>query len=334
MRWRLDLGEILDGIEVSIVTPMYNEDACVREFVTRVSEVMLRQNKLFEIIAVSDGSTDSTEDILRELGTEGHNLRAIMLSRNIGQWAAITAGLRNSRGRYVVVMDSDLQHLPEEIPLLIEEIRCGYDLVSGSRSKRNDGFFSRVIPSKIANWLLRITTKCPVRDIGGFKCLRGEIARNMSLRAGQHRLLPALVYLMGGSVSEVTVSAPPRHAGNSSYGLRRTMDVLLDIIMLWFESSAKSRPLYLFGRLAFWMAALTAATFIWLLYDDIVNMDPMTKRPAFYVAIALGVLSFHVLSVGLILEVSSTMQNRLTKQSTYRIREIVEPQSPSEGVEI
>ena len=146
-------------------------------------------------------------------------------------------------------------------------------------------------------------------------------------------MLPALVYLMGGSVSEVAVSAPPRQVGSSNYGLRRTMDVLLDIIMLWFESSAKSRPLYLFGRIAFWMAALTAATFIWLLYDDIVNMDPMSKRPAFYVAIATGILSFHILSVGLILEVLSTTQNRLAKRNTYRIREIVGPQVSSEGVD-
>jgi glycosyltransferase involved in cell wall biosynthesis len=321
------MNEILSdkdkGIDVSIVAPMYNEELCAHEFVRRVSATMDGMNLRYEIIAVNDGSTDDTETILRRLCGEFARLRAVMLSRNSGQSAAIAAGFQSSRGCYVVVMDSDLQNVPEEIPLLFNEIMQGYDLVSGSRVVRTESFLRRLGPSKVANWLLRATTKCPIRDMGGFKCLRGDIARNLHLRAGQHRLLPALVYLMGGSVSEVMVSAPQRFAGTSHYGLRRTMDVSLDILMLWFESSGKSRPLYLFGRLAFWLAILTTMVLAWLLYDDLINHDPITRRPAFYASIGSGLLSIHVLSIGLILEVLSITQNRLTNREAYRIREIV-----------
>jgi glycosyltransferase involved in cell wall biosynthesis len=322
-RWNEILNQDKNHIEVSIVAPMYNEELCAEEFIERVKATMNGMDLRYEIIAVSDGSTDDTEIILRELCKNVSTLRAVILSRNSGQSAAITAGLKSSRGRYVVVMDTDLQHLPEEIPLLVNEIKQGYDLVSGARGARKEAFFARVGPSKIANWLLRATTKCPTRDMGGFKCLRGDIARNLTLRAGQHRLLPALVYLIGGSVSEVPISAPLRLAGNSNYGLRRTMDVLLDILMLWFEASGKSRPLYLFGRIAFWMATITTVVLAWLLFDDIVNDDPITDRPAFYASIGSGLLAFHVLSVGLILEVLSTTKNHITKRDTYRIREII-----------
>ncbi|MBI07688.1 MAG: family 2 glycosyl transferase [Rhodospirillaceae bacterium] len=320
-----------NGIDISIVAPMYNEELCVKEFVHRVCAAMRSLDLRYEIIAVNDGSTDGTEAILRQLCVEFANLQAVMLSRNSGQSAAISAGFQSSHGRYVVVMDSDLQQLPEEIPLLINEIMQGYDLVSGLREVRSESFLRRVVPSKVANWLLRVTTKCPVGDMGGFKCLRGDIARNLYLRAGQHRLLPALIYLMGGSVSEVTVSAPKRFAGTSNYGIRRTIDVLLDILMLWFESSGKSRPLYLFGRIALWTAILTIMVLAWLLYDDLINHDPITSRPAFYASIGSGLLSIHVLSIGLILEVLSVTQNRLTKLQAYRIREIIGSEDSADG---
>src|SRR5690606_21541125 len=167
------------------------EELCVREFFHRLYDALAAMGETFEIIIVDDGSTDHTPRLLQELRGVFPELRPLRLSRNCGQWAAVYAGLQLSRGEYVVVMDGDLQNLPEEIPLLISCIRKGYDLVSGMRVRRTESFLRRRLPSRIANWLLRATTGCAVRDMGGFKCLRGSIARSLRLRAGQHRLLPA-----------------------------------------------------------------------------------------------------------------------------------------------
>lgn len=310
-------------IEITVVTPMHNEELCVAEWYRRLKATLDGMGDSYEIVPVSDGSTDRTNEMLRELAANDSHIRAIFLSRNIGQWAATAAGFRQSRGRWVIIMDADLQHEPEEIPRLVAESRKGFDLVSGSRGKRHEGAL-RQIPSWIANALMRITTKCPIRDMGGFKCLRGDVARKLRLRAGQHRLLPALLYLQGGAVSEVIVKAPLRFAGKSHYGLSRSIDVLFDIIMLWLESANKSRPLYLFGRLSLLSFLVAVGAMLWLMFDKAAFGEPISSRPPFYIALLMLGLSFGMLALGFILEMTSDLLNRLSDRDPYMIREIVD----------
>jgi glycosyltransferase involved in cell wall biosynthesis len=308
------------AVEISVVAPMNNEELCAREFCLRVDAVLKTLTDSYEIVVVDDGSTDRTAEILDELTRQIPELRPVPLTRNCGQWAAAYAGIQHSVGQYVVVMDSDLQHLPEEIPLLIQEIRQGYDLVSGTRGKRKENMLSRRLPSLAANYLMRATTGCQIRDMGGFKCLRGDIARELRLRAGQHRLLPALVHLMGGSLSEVIVSAPPRFAGRSHYGFARSLDVLFDIVMLWFQSSFKSRPLYLFGRVSLWLFTFGSAVLGWLLYEKFARGIDMGNRPPFLATIVIFLASMGFMSVGFVLEILSDTLNALTGRKPYRIR--------------
>jgi len=308
-------------IDISIVTPMHNEELCVREFCARVIAVLQSLGRPFEVIAVSDGSTDNTESRLRELADEYAPLRPIFLQRNVGQCQAMYAGLQHSRGKVVVVMDADLQHAPEEIPLLIREIDKGFDLVSGSRVKRSESLLARRFPSSVANWLLRATTGCDIRDMGGFKCMRGEIARSLHLRAGQHRLLPAIVHLQGGSLSEVSVSAPPRLAGRSHYGLARSLDVFFDILMLWFQASFKSRPLYMFGRLSLALMVLAGMMFSWLLYDKLAAGEHMAQRPHFFAMLVIFIASLGFMAIGFILEILSNVLQVVADTKPYRVRE-------------
>lgn len=299
---------------------MNNEELCAREFCTRVDAALKPLTNAYEIIVVDDGSTDQTSAILEELAASNPHLRPLTLTRNCGQWAAVYAGLQATSGRYVVVMDSDLQNLPEDIPRLIEEIEKGYDLVSATRLHRSENYLIRRIPSMVANYLLRTTTGCQVRDMGGFKCLRGDIARELRLRAGQHRLLPALVYLLGGSIGEIEVQCPPRFAGTSHYGFARLLDVFFDIIMLWFQSSFKSRPLYLFGRVSLWLAGSGTAILGWLLYEKFGLGVDMGSRPPFIATVVIFLASLGFMSVGFILELLSDTLNALTNRKPYRIR--------------
>ncbi len=314
----------VDPTEISVVAPMRNEELCAREFVRRVDIVLECLGRTAEIVVVSDGSTDRTESILRELSAEYPRLRCIFLSRNVGQANALAAGIQHSRGDFVIIMDADLQNLPEDIPALVSEMDKGFALVSASRQGRPESAFIRLIPSRIANWLLRRVSGCSIRDMGGYKCIRGDIARSLRLRPGQHRLLPALVHLRGGRTGEIFVQAGPRFAGKSHYGISRSFDVLFDILMLWFQASYKSRPLYLFGRIGLLLLAFDCLIMPWLLYEKFVHGVDMGTRPPFLVAIMFALAGLFMFIAGFILELVSDTLNTTAGVDPFIVRETVE----------
>ncbi|HBR05876.1 MAG TPA: glycosyltransferase, partial [Desulfovibrio sp.] len=242
---------------------------------------------------------------------------------NRGQCTAIYAGLQHTRGRYVVIMDGDLQHPPEELPALLEKAREGFDMVKGARVNRSESLVLRRIPSRIANYLLRAVSRCEVKDMGGLSLLKGDLARSLALREGQHRLLPALVYNLGGSVAEVPTSAPPRFAGKSHYGIGRSVDVLFDIVLLWFQNSFKQRPVYLFGRIALFLFLAASLVMVWLLYEKFFFGEHMGSRPPFLGAVLFYLASLGFLSTGFILEVLSNVLAAQSGAKPYQVREIV-----------
>ena len=306
---------------ISVVTPMHNEEACVEEFVRRTDAALAAMGRSYEIIVVSDGSTDRTEELVRRLHGQHPSLRGVFLARNGGQCTALYAGIQESRGDVVVVMDGDLQHLPEEIHLLVERMDDGTALVSGSRTGRTESLVLRRLPSRLANAMLRRVSGCPIRDMGGFKAIRGDVARALRLRPGHHRLLPALVWMRGGSVAEVFVSAPPRFAGQSHYGLGRSMDVLFDVVMLWFQGATRSRPMYLFGRVGLVVLSLDALVGAWLLWEKLYRGEPLTERPMFFVVVMLFLAALFMLAMGFVLELLSDVVNGIGNGRPYVVRE-------------
>ena len=306
---------------ISVVTPMHNEEACVEEFVRRTDAALTAMGRSYEIIVVSDGSTDRTEELVRKLRGQHPSLRGVFLARNGGQCTALYAGIQESRGDLVVVMDGDLQHLPEEIHLLVDRMDDGTALVSGSRTGRTESLVLRRLPSRLANAMLRRVSGCPIRDMGGFKAIRGDVARALRLRPGHHRLLPALVWMRGGSVAEVFVSAPPRFAGQSHYGLGRSMDVLFDVVMLWFQGATRSRPMYLFGRVGLVVLALDALAGAWLLWEKLYRGEPLTERPMFFVVVMLFLAALFMLAMGFVLELLSDAVNGIGNGRPYVVRE-------------
>lgn len=313
------------NIKISVISPMHNEESCAEEFVSRVDKVLnefVKSTEQYEIVVVDDGSTDNTLQILKKLTSKFINLRAIELTRNSGQSIALYAGLQESNGDYVICMDSDLQNLPEEIPLFINKIEEGYTMVSGIRKKRKESFMFRLIPSLIANYLLRITTGCSVKDMGGYKCIKGDVARKLKLRPGQHRFLPALVWVMGGTIAEIDVSFPPRKKGKSHYGLSRTFDVFLDIILFWFERSCNARPIYFFGRISFLFFIISFTMFGWACFEKFVHNINMGSRPLFILSLVGVAFSFAFISIGFVLELLSDVYNTTRDIKPYMIDNI------------
>ncbi len=308
-------------IEISVVAPMYNEELCVTEFVRRTVAAMRALGRPFEVVAVSDGSTDATDTLLRHAALEYPELCAVFLSRNVGQCSALYAGIQASRGRVVVVTDGDLQHRPEDIHLLVTRLSEGFVLVSGARMGRSESLWTKRIPSRIANWLLRRMTGCEVRDMGGFKALDGTVARSLRLRPGYHRLLPALVHMRGGATSELAIEAQPRFAGQSHYGLSRSIDVIFDILMLGFQSSFKARPLYLFGRIGIVLLIIDVVVMSWLLWEKFVHDVDMGTRPPFLVAIMFFITALFTLAIGFVLELLSDANNAINDTKPYIVRD-------------
>jgi len=306
--------------DVSVVAPMHNEEACVEEFVRRTDAALRATGRTYEIVVASDGSTDRTNELLEELSERHPALRAVLLARCSGQCNALDAAIQETYGDVVVVMDGDLQHAPEEIHLLLAEMDRGAAMASGCRFGRSESLLVRRIPSRLANWMLRSVSGCPVRDMGGFKAMRGDLARSLRLRAGQHRLLPALVWMRGGSVAEVPVSAPPRFAGTSHYGIGRSVDVLFDVVLLWFQSSFKSRPIYLFGRIGLLLLAATTLAGGWLLYDRLTTGHALTERPMFFVTIVLFLAALFTIVSGFVLELLSDGVNAVNGARPYVVQ--------------
>jgi glycosyltransferase involved in cell wall biosynthesis len=236
---------------VSIVAPVFNEAATLREFVDRVINATraLEPRYMFEFVLVDDGSVDGSLTLAKSLVVSEPRLRVVELRRNFGQTAALQAGLAAARGQIVVSMDSDLQHFPEDLPLFLESIEHGHDLVCGWRHDRQEGIVRRW-PSQAANSFIRAVSGLSIHDVGTtYRAYRADLVKQLHLLGEQHRFVPVLASLAGARVTEVKIRNIERPAGQSNYGLGRTVNVFLDILYLYFTRYYFTRPLKAFGKI-------------------------------------------------------------------------------------
>jgi len=236
---------------VSVVAPAYNEASTLEEFITRLSAAAAAFPRYtFEFVVVDDGSTDATLETAKRLIAREPRLRVVELRRNFGQTAALQAGLTAARGEIVVSMDSDLQHFPEDLKLFFDKIDEGYDLVCGWRHQRQEGIVRRW-PSRAANAIIRVVSGLRVHDVGTtYRAYRADLVQQLQLLGEQHRFVPVLAALIGARVTEVPIQNIERPSGQSNYGLGRTINVLLDIMYLYFARFYFARPLKAFGKIA------------------------------------------------------------------------------------
>src|SRR5687767_2521045 len=208
------------GPEISVVVPMRNESPNVAELYKQLTGAMTRVGRPYEILAIDDGSTDDTFELLARLQEEDPRLRVIRFRRNFGQTAAFAAGFAHARGRYVVTSDGDLQNDPADIPGMIQLLEQGHDIVAGWRKDRKDPFLNRRLPSTIANWVISYATGVKLHDYGcSLKAFRAEVVKPMKLYGEMHRFLPAIASEQGVAIAEKVVNHRARRHGKSNYGI-------------------------------------------------------------------------------------------------------------------
>jgi glycosyltransferase involved in cell wall biosynthesis len=249
----------MDAPAVSVVVPVYNEEASVEPLVARTTGVLGEAGVPFELILVDDGSTDASVERVRALMAAHPQLRLIRLRRNSGQTVAMEVGFKAARGRVVVSMDGDLQNEPADIPRLVAMIDEGYDVVCGWRKNRHDKLWTRKVPSRVANWLIARLTGIPVHDNGcSLKAYRKTVLDRVHLYAEQHRFIPARAGMVGARIGEIVVTHHPRLHGQSKYGLSRIWKVFLDLFVIKMLTGFAGRPLWWFTLLSIPFAVLAA----------------------------------------------------------------------------
>jgi len=245
-------------MDLSVVVPVYNEEESVKFLYEEVTKALLRLNRPYEILLVDDGSKDNTFMNALSLAQADPRLKIVRLKRNYGQTTALHAGFQTAKGKVIVTMDGDLQNDPDDIPLMLNKMEEGFDIVLGWRHERKDFFISRKLPSKVANWLIRKVTGIPVKDNGcAIRAYRTEIIKNFPMYSEMHRLMPVITALVGAKFAQIKVKHHPRKFGQSKYGLSRIYKVLLDLVALKTIFSFFYIPLFGFGFLALAMGLVS-----------------------------------------------------------------------------
>jgi len=220
---------------LSVVVPIYNEVDSIPHLVESIATILRSYQINYEIICVDDGSKDGSTEVLTNLAKNRDDLKAVILRRNYGQTPAMAAGFNYATGQVIVTLDGDLQNDPNDIPLLLAKLEEGYDLVSGWRKNRQDDRVKRLLPSKIANWLIAKVTGVKLHDYGcSLKAYRAELVADMNLYGELHRFLPALAFIEGAKITEIPVNHHARRFGQSKYGLGRTIRVIMDLFTVFF----------------------------------------------------------------------------------------------------
>jgi glycosyltransferase involved in cell wall biosynthesis len=313
------------NIDCSIVIPIYNEVPVVNELHDRLIKTMNKTGLSYELIFIDDGSTDGTLESLKSIADNDNKVVLIELRRNFGKAAALAAGFDTAKGRIIVSMDGDLQHLPEDIPSFIEKIEAGYDVVNGWRKRRVDNVITRKIPSRIANWLASKASGVDIRDFGGgFKAYKREVLEGLNLYGEMHRFIPALVAQQGAKMIEVPIPNIPRPYGKSKYGISRAFRVAFDLITLRFLLGYITRPLHFFGRVASFCILAAFLMSAYILYDRFVYNVPIfvAHAPLAGFAAVLLLVGLIFVATGLIGEMISRVYFETTNKKAYAVRKI------------
>jgi glycosyltransferase involved in cell wall biosynthesis len=317
-----------NSLDVSVVIPVFNEEANVGELHRRLTTV-LGDNA--EFIFVDDGSSDRTYERLEDIARADGRVRLIRFRRNFGQTAALSAGIDHARGRIIVPMDGDLQNDPKDIPRLLAKLEEGYDVVSGWRVNRKDSFQKR-LPSVVANRLISWISGVPLHDYGcSLKAYRRDVVKDVKLYGEMHRFVPIYASWQGARVTELPVDHHARTAGKSKYGIERTAKVILDLIVVKFLASYATKPIYVFGGfglVAFLMAFFAFALMIFFKLAPVDSLAPATdlhrdfiETPLPLVVVMLLLVGCLSLLLGLVAELTVRTYYESQGKRTYLIRE-------------
>jgi len=311
-------------VELSVVVPLLDEQGNLRPLYEQIKEALEGRYE-YEIIFVDDGSTDDSFEILRAFHDSDQRVRVLRFRRNFGQTAALSAGFEHARGQVIVAMDADLQNDPADIPMLMAKLNEGYDVVSGWRKKRHDNAVTRLLPSKMANWLISKITGVELHDYGcTLKVYRREVLAETKLYGEMHRFIPALASWSGARIAECVVNHRARTAGVAKYGLGRTWKVILDLITVKFLGSFSTKPIYIFGGLG-GLTALFGLLFGLVVISQKLNSGTdMSGNPLLLLSAVLMITTVQFILMGLLAELLVRTYHESQNRPTYVIKEILE----------
>ena len=314
------------GPEVSVVVPLLNEQDNISPLYEQITQT-LTEGHNYEIIFVDDGSSDDSFNILSRFQKADDKVRVIRFRKNFGQTAAMAAGFAHARGNIIVALDADLQNDPADIPKMIDKLHEGFDVVSGWRKKRHDNAVTRLIPSKIANWLIAKITRVKLHDFGcTLKVYRREVLAETKLYGEMHRFIPALASWNGASIAEMVVNHRPRTAGTAKYGLGRTLKVVLDLITVKFLGSFSTKPIYIFGGLGLITGFASVVSGLAVLYQKFISAThvAMNRNPFLILTAMLFTATIQFILMGLLAELLVRTYHESQNRPTYVIKEILE----------
>jgi glycosyltransferase involved in cell wall biosynthesis len=310
---------------LSVIVLVYNELESIAPMHEELMGVLEGLDISYEVLYVDDGSRDGSTERLGQLAARDRHVRVVSFRRNFGQTAAVQAGIDHSRGEILLFMDGDMQNDPHDIPRLMEKIDEGYDVVSGWRKDRQDDAV-RVLPSRVANWIIARVTGVRLNDFGcTLKAYQREVIQDVKLYGEMHRFIPVYASWVGARITELTVNHRPRRYGHSKYSLARTSRVLLDLITVKLLGSYSTKPIYFFGFAAFglWALALVFAAIV--IIQKILPPYPYAhNNPLLLLAVFLAIVGVQFILMGLLAELSIRTYHESQAKTTYVVREVIE----------
>ncbi len=311
----------------SIVVPFHNEEENVTVLYARLKQVMEQVSESFVMVLVDDGSRGRTYKLLEEIAAVNSRVLVVKLRRNFGQTSALAAGFDHASGEFIIAMDGDLQHDPNDIPAFVEKLNEGYEVVSGWRKERIDSFVMRRIPSRCANWLMAKLSGVDIHDFGTtFKAYRRDVIQSIPLYGEMHRFIPALASWYGASICEIPIRNINREAGKSHYGIGRTFRVFFDLLTIRFLLHYMSRPLHFFGGIG--MLALMGGSMMGVVLLAMKIMNPAMSMmhhhgPLFVFGSVMIVAGIHLLAIGLLGELQVRHYYTSQHPASYTVDRLV-----------
>ena len=319
------------GIEISVFLPVYNEQDNIEQLNLRLTEALVGLGRSYEVIYVDDGSNDQSLARLREIAADDAHVRVVSLRRNYGQTAAMSAGIDHARGQILIPMDADLQNDPADISRLLDKLDEGYDVVSGWRKDRKDRWLTRLVPSRLANRLVAKLSGVDLHDFGcSLKAYRRDALTGVKLYGEMHRFIPIYAGWAGARVTEIPVAHHPRAAGESKYGLSRTIKVIFDLITIKFLSTFHTKPLYLFGTAGLVCLAISFVSFAFSLYYRFVEGVHLNRMPLATLSMIMFAMGVQFIFMGLLAEMIVRTYHESQDKPTYLIRERINIEDESD----
>ena len=305
---------------LSIVIPVYNEKENIKDLYNEISPVLLNMNMGSEIIFVDDGSSDGSLELLTDLFEKHEDIKVVSFRRNFGKASALMAGFKETSGDIIITMDGDLQDDPKEIPRFIEEIKKGFDLVSGWKFKRNDPA-TKTIPSKFANIVISLFTRIKLHDLNcGFKAYRRDLVDELNIYGELHRFIPVLAAQRGFRIGEIKINHRPRTRGKSKYGVDRLIKGFIDFMTVLFITNFMQRPSHLFATTGIIFTAGGIAINVYITYLRISTGNIQNRFPLLMLGILLMTLGFQFVFTGLLAEMIAKSYSKSEPDYSIKVR--------------